>query len=78
MVEAISQYPTMNGSSLTTSAGMADNEPSLDHRVSAHTTPQDATATVHQYPTGIRNRPRRGATHTPAAGRASSARRRAP
>ena len=47
----------MNGSSLTTSPGIAQNEPSLGHRVSAHTTPQDVTATVHQYPTGIRNRP---------------------
>jgi hypothetical protein len=36
---------------------MADNEPSLRHRVSAHTTPQDTTATDHQYPTGIKNRP---------------------
>ncbi len=54
-VEAISRYPTMNGSSLATSAGIAENEPNLGHRVSAHTTPQDTIATVHQYPTGIRN-----------------------
>ena len=58
----------MNGSSLASSAGMAENEPSLPHRVSAHTTPHDMTATVHKYPTGIKNRPRRGATHAPVAG----------
>ena len=52
-VEAISRYPTMNGISLTTSAGIAEHEPSLRHRVSAHATPQDTTATDHQYPTGI-------------------------
>ncbi len=44
----------MNGSSLTSSAGMAENGPSLGHRVSAHATPQEMTATVHQYPIGIR------------------------
>ncbi len=38
----------MNGSSLTSSAGMAANQPSRCHRVSAHPTPQDTTATVHQ------------------------------
>ena len=38
----------MNGISLTTSAGMAENGPSLGHRVSAHTTPQDTSATVHK------------------------------
>jgi hypothetical protein len=36
---------------------MAENEPSLRHRVSAHATPQDMSATVHQYPIGIRNCP---------------------
>jgi hypothetical protein len=56
-VDAISRYPTMNGSSLASSAGMAENEPSLRHRVSAHTTPQDMSATVYQYPIGIRNCP---------------------
>ena len=45
----------MNGISLTTSAGMAEKEPSLPHRVSAHATPQDTSATDHQYPIGIRN-----------------------
>ena len=40
-VQAISRYPTMNGSSLASSAGIAENEPSLGHRVSAHTTPQE-------------------------------------
>ena len=59
----------MNGSSLATSAGMALNGPSLGHRVSAHTTPHDTIATVHQYPTGIRSYcPRRGATRAPVAG----------
>jgi hypothetical protein len=33
---------------------MAANEPSRCHRVSAHTTPHDTRATVHQYPIGIR------------------------
>ena len=47
-VEAISRYPTMNGSSLTSRAGMAVTEPSRCHRVSAHATPQDVIATVHQ------------------------------
>ena len=47
----------MNGSSLTTSAGMAENEPSLRHRVSAHATPHDTSATEHRYPNGIRNLP---------------------
>ena len=50
-VEAISRYPTRNGSSLTTSAGMAATGPGLRHRVSAHATPQDTSATVHKYPT---------------------------
>ena len=31
--------------------------PGLRHRFSAHATPQDRTATVHQYPTGIRSGP---------------------
>jgi hypothetical protein len=44
-VEAISRQPTMNGNSLTTSAGMAENQPSLRHRVSAHATPQDTSTT---------------------------------
>ena len=65
-VEAISRYPTRNGSSLTTSAGIAAIEPSLRHRVSAHATPQDTSATVHQYPIGIRNSPRCGAARAPA------------
>ena len=55
----------MNGSSLASSAGIAENEPSLRHRVSAHTTPQDMNATVHQYPIGIRNCLRRGARCAP-------------
>ena len=67
-VDAISRYPTMNGSSLTTSAGMAVNEPSRRHPASAHTTPQEMIATVHQYPIGIRNRPRRDATRPPVPG----------
>ena len=58
----------MNGISLTTTAGMALNGPSLGHRVSAHATPQDVTATVHQYPIGIRTSPRCGATRAPVAG----------
>ncbi len=48
----------MNGNSLTSSAGMAENEPGLRHRFSAHATPQDMIATVSQYPTGIRTCPR--------------------
>jgi hypothetical protein len=35
----------MNGNSLTTSAGMAENQPSLRHRVSAHAAPQDTSTT---------------------------------
>ena len=58
----MSRYPTMNGSSLASSAGKAENEPSLPHRVSAHTTPHDMTATIHKYPIGIRNTPRCAAT----------------
>ena len=38
-VDATSQYPTMNGSPLATSAGMAESEPSRGHQVSAHATP---------------------------------------
>jgi len=53
----------MNGSSLPISAGILENEPSLRHRVSAHATAQEMTATVHQYPTGIRICPRRGERH---------------
>jgi hypothetical protein len=53
----------MNGSSLASSAGILENGPSLRHRVSAHATPQEMTATVHQYPTGIRTCPRRGGRH---------------
>jgi hypothetical protein len=34
---------------------MAENVPSLRHRVSAQTTLQDTSATVHQYPIGIRS-----------------------
>ena len=67
----------MNGSSLTTSAGMAENEPSLRHRVSAHTTPHDTTATVHKYPIGISSYPRCGAIRaawTSAVGSARNAR----
>jgi hypothetical protein len=41
----ISRQPTMNGNSLTTSAGMAENQPSLRHRVSAHAAPQDTSTT---------------------------------
>ena len=41
----------MNGSSLTSSAGILEKGPGPRHRFSAHATPQDRTATVHQYPT---------------------------
>jgi hypothetical protein len=47
----------MNGSSLTSSAGILARGPGLRHRFSAHATPQDRTPTVHQYPTGIRSGP---------------------
>jgi len=60
----------MKGSSLTSSAGMAESEPSPRHRVSAQRTPQDVSATVHQYPSGIRTYPRCDAAPETAAGRA--------
>ena len=45
-VDAISRYATMNGSSLTSSAGILENGPGPRHRFSAHATPQDRTEMI--------------------------------